>query len=69
MHVSVASPGVQPLGTEGRLLRLLGNFIPGVAGIDLFLTIYGLHPWANPGNLFGWWLNLQKNVARDKLAE
>ena len=69
MHVSAASPGVQPLGTEGHLLRLLGNFILGVAGIDLFLTIYGLHPWANPGDLFGWRFNLQKNVAHDKLAE
>ena len=63
-----ATPGVPP-GTEGRLLRLSGNFIPGVAGIDSLLTIYGLHPWADPGDLFGQRLNLQKNVARDKMAE
>ena len=63
-----ATPGVPP-GTEGRLLRLSGNFIPGVAGIDSLLTIYGLHPRADPGDLFGQRLNLQKNVARDKMAE
>ena len=57
-----ATPGVPP-GTEGRLLRLSGNFIPGVAGIDSLLTIYGLHPRADPGDLFGQWLNLQNNVS------
>ena len=45
-----ATPGVPP-GTEGRLLRLPGNFIPGVAGIDSLLTIYGLHPRADPGGI------------------
>ena len=68
MHVSVASPRVPP-GTEGHLLRLSGSFILGVAGIDSLLTIYGLHLWADPGDLFGQWLNLQKNVAHDKMAE
>ena len=63
MHVSAASPGVRPPGTEGRLLRLSGNFIPGVAGIDSLLTIYGLHPRADPGDLFGQRLNLQNNVS------
>ena len=62
MHVSAAFPGVRPPGTEGRLLRLSGNFIPGVAGIDSLLTIYGLHPRADPGDLFGQRLNLQNNV-------
>ena len=60
--------GVPP-GTEGRLLRLSGNFIAGIAGIDSLLTIYGLHPRADPGDLFGQRLNLQKNIARDKMAE
>ena len=62
------TPGVPP-GTEGRLLRLSGNFIPGIAGIDSLLTYYGLHPRADPGDLFGQRLNLQKNIARDKMAE
>ena len=58
MHVSVASPRVQPPGTEEHLLGLSGNFIPGVAGIDSLLTIYGLHLRTDPGDLFGQRLNL-----------
>ena len=57
-----ATPGVPP-ETEGCLLRLSGNFISGVAGTASLLTIYGLHLQANPGDLFGQRLNLQKNMS------
>ena len=50
-------------GTEGRLLRLTGNFIPGVAGLDSLLTTYGLHPRDDPGDLFDQRLNLQKSMS------